>query len=590
MRRQQPEINLAGRSSVEIVVAAENGGDFQRAITRASAVNGTVELRAGQIYAVSATLVIPGNVRIRGYGATIDASAVSAGAIFDVRSARFELLGPKVDGAIVDVVDLNNSPGVERLVVADCEFTNIGAAAACIVNGGKGTFTTAGPDVDRVSIERNRFEDTGFAAVCLNCNYRNVQIRNNVVRRTFRYGFVLGLDLIANQPTMERAIVTENILEEIGDPADAANTACNGILVYGRRVTISNNLIDTVQNLSEADCEGIYTKAIEAEVFGNILHNAGYTEGSITCKGSELGEVGATKPAGYGAQVWGNSITSSGRALINGIITVNSEAHVWGNRIKGAFRGYISHNNEDGLSGASIHDNEIFGDGTGFAATGATGIAVSGECTNVSIRGNRVLNLGQGGVTDRPKCIDIDASIGPLGRVVVEGNILGQLNGVAPARIIDIDASNTIDELVVRGNHLVAPATFGIQVTSTPANITKAWIEDNELDPAITTPVENTTLPFVDAQTKFANNSGFPTENQGIATVAAASTIATVTHGCERTPTRGQVVAVPAENLGTAAKFWVTNITATQFEIRLDAAPGANTNFDWRVDRDAKTL
>lgn len=81
--------------------------------------------------------------------------------------------------------------------------------------------------------------------------------------------------------------------------------------------------------------------------------------------------------------------------------------------------------------------------------------------------------------------------------------------------------------------------------------------------------------------TKVRNNIGYITENSGTATVANATTSIVVNHGLATTPTR---VLLTARLWSNAAKAWVTNLTATQFTINVDADPGTGTAiFDWRA-------
>jgi len=73
--------------------------------------------------------------------------------------------------------------------------------------------------------------------------------------------------------------------------------------------------------------------------------------------------------------------------------------------------------------------------------------------------------------------------------------------------------------------------------------------------------------------------------NRGTTSIAAASTSVTVTHGVDFTPVAGEVWVTPTNNMGAATKFWVTNVTATQFTINVDAAPGVSATFAWAVRR-----
>jgi hypothetical protein len=70
----------------------------------------------------------------------------------------------------------------------------------------------------------------------------------------------------------------------------------------------------------------------------------------------------------------------------------------------------------------------------------------------------------------------------------------------------------------------------------------------------------------------------------GAATVANGATTAVVAHGMSRTPTLRQVSAVATNSLGTAARFWVSAVDATNITITVDADPGATTaTFAWQI-------
>ena len=80
------------------------------------------------------------------------------------------------------------------------------------------------------------------------------------------------------------------------------------------------------------------------------------------------------------------------------------------------------------------------------------------------------------------------------------------------------------------------------------------------------------------------NNIGWVTEANGVATVANGTTSIAVTHGLSSTPALNTISVTPTNSLGTAAKFWISNVTATQFTINVNADPGATTaTFVWSV-------
>jgi hypothetical protein len=88
----------------------------------------------------------------------------------------------------------------------------------------------------------------------------------------------------------------------------------------------------------------------------------------------------------------------------------------------------------------------------------------------------------------------------------------------------------------------------------------------------------------IGANTKIFRNPGFVTEARGSATITSAATSITVTHGLGLTPTLNQIQITPQTSLGSAARFWISNATSTQFTINVDVAPGASISFSWLAD------
>lgn len=87
------------------------------------------------------------------------------------------------------------------------------------------------------------------------------------------------------------------------------------------------------------------------------------------------------------------------------------------------------------------------------------------------------------------------------------------------------------------------------------------------------------TTPFFD------NCPGFPTQASGTATVANGTTSVVVTHGLALTPALKDIVVTPTNNLGNAAKYWISTPTATQFTINVNADPAAGTaTFAWKAE------
>jgi len=91
-----------------------------------------------------------------------------------------------------------------------------------------------------------------------------------------------------------------------------------------------------------------------------------------------------------------------------------------------------------------------------------------------------------------------------------------------------------------------------------------------------------TMLESAGTNTILRNNIGWVTESNGNATVANGTTTIAVNHGLSGTPALNNISVTPTNSLGTAAKFWISGVGATQFTINVNADPGATTaTFAW---------
>ncbi|HEX2613999.1 MAG TPA: glycosyl hydrolase family 28-related protein [Nitrososphaera sp.] len=78
--------------------------------------------------------------------------------------------------------------------------------------------------------------------------------------------------------------------------------------------------------------------------------------------------------------------------------------------------------------------------------------------------------------------------------------------------------------------------------------------------------------------------AAFVTEAHGSASITSGNTSVTVTHGLSMTPTLEQISVTPQTSFGSAAKFWISNPTSTQFTINVDANPAQTVTFGWKAD------
>jgi hypothetical protein len=84
---------------------------------------------------------------------------------------------------------------------------------------------------------------------------------------------------------------------------------------------------------------------------------------------------------------------------------------------------------------------------------------------------------------------------------------------------------------------------------------------------------------------KVVINGGYVTENQGVALIVEGTKSIRVQHGCQYTPSPGDIHVTPASNLSNCTQFWVSNIDSTGFTINLDGNCMSQVDFAWSVDR-----
>jgi len=178
-------------------------------------------------------------------------------------------------------------------------------------------------------------------------------------------------------------------------------------------------------------------------------------------------------------------------------------------------------------------------------------------------------------------CVDAASVDNTFNQIVVRGWVWGAANGQAVTLFGD---RNLFGLLQVSGDAGVIGADSWDFIFNTGA-------ADNILDTAIisghgTGGIHNGgTGNQVGRVVKGTNGINYkPYQNSGTATVSAGATWVDVTHGLAFTPTARNIELVPTNNLGAAAKWWVSNLGATTFRINTDVDPGAGTAaFAWRA-------
>ena len=172
-------------------------------------------------------------------------------------------------------------------------------------------------------------------------------------------------------------------------------------------------------------------------------------------------------------------------------------------------------------------------------------------------------------------------------RCVVTGNVFTGIgdNGNTPASGVHTQFAAT--------NNIISNNVFE---TSANFDRTRSHIREEQIGNSGPNLIEGNTFatlafpPTVAAVesagngTVVRNNIGWTTENNGAAIIASATTSIAVNHGISVTPALNNISVTPTNSLGTATKFWISGVGATQFTINVDVDPGATTaTFAWSI-------
>lgn len=315
-------------------------------------------------------------------------------------------------------------------------------------------------------------------------------------------------------------------------------------------------------------------------VLQNTRHGAGLRMSGMTnvlisgCSFSNNGISGAAFPGDHSFCGDTDYYIVSESSFINSTDTGTAQDGVSYSTVVGnVYRGNVLGVSASSSTSRSSSYNTIAGnviEGTGATAD-ASGIKVSkfgsgvaANITQVSITGNVVRNC------DRSLWVE------QVDRIVINGNVLADAAGTN--RQLALFATvGTINDVSFANNMLYSSTNRGISFSGgTCNNMTAA---DNQFI-SVTTPVGGT----IPGSAVFRHNRGYATESSGSATVPSGSTSVTVTHSLNITPSINNISITPTNNLGSAAKFWVSSPTSSNFTINTDVDPGATTaTFSWHV-------
>jgi hypothetical protein len=239
------------------------------------------------------------------------------------------------------------------------------------------------------------------------------------------------------------------------------------------------------------------------------------------------------------------------------------------------------------MGGSSGTDADCIRDNNGLAAV----------IGNIFTSNNSTSNVGGGGIKSYSNFLRI---IGNQFESIPGGSVilLGNKHIVTNNQFLNIGKgaalANSASGVYTNSNgHIIADNYFNSDGSGTngteafvflDSNTTGNIVCDNQFD----TSNGGSGYPIIKFGTSTTNqirrNVGWTTEASGTASITSGNTSVTVTHGLSVTPTLQQISVTPQTAFGSAAKFWVSTPTSTQFTINVDANPAQTVTFGWRAD------
>jgi parallel beta-helix repeat protein len=220
----------------------------------------------------------------------------------------------------------------------------------------------------------------------------------------------------------------------------------------------------------------------------------------------------------------------------------------------------------------TVYDTSIIGNTIINSAT----YAIENLATRSLINGNNIQNAGisairelgfrtlvSGNMIDEPATALYSITLGNANmyRTIMGNTIFGGILGIR--------LGANVDDTFIQNNVVLGQTTTSIEEG---AGCNNNVINGNTVDHGIT---------VVGANTIVSHNTGFTTENRGVATATGAVNTVTVNHGLAAA---AEIVLVQCNNTG-AGNWTVTSISATQFVITFPYQPATSIwAFYWYVD------
>lgn len=320
------------------------------------------------------------------------------------------------------------------------------------------------------TIDCNR-DTTACAGISYNSPVSNVHIAGNTITAANTLGISIGTNSYTNSLSLTDIHIERNKITDIVRTGITANSTY-GIITYGYRVHIHKNHVEDVDGPSGEDTEGIYIKAVQANICDNTLINAGGNEGSIVLKGNDRGSTSA--PQGWQNIVSRNHIyytdTYTHATNIRAIQVGNSYTLVSDNlveRVAGGPSSMTGLRITGNASHITVTDNQFLGM--------MYGINVSNNDTvskdYLRIVGNYMTQNSDTATSPMCPLIPVDCAYLEFSRNTLIGAGVGyavRIGASNPTTILEVEYYGHTDKLVFEGNTILGfdPASVGwVQLT-----------------------------------------------------------------------------------------------------------------------------
>lgn len=586
---------------------ADNSADISAAITAA---NGLPLYLPPGVLPVENKITVSTNLNMVGQkGQSIISGVDGSGSDYYVFEIADGVTSVRLDGIGFTSADYalyasNSATLIDVFSVKNCSFYDIRHAVGILdtraSNVAAGTPISVG--VKRLEIVDNTFDGLTDGSVIVSARtIEDALVRGNRVTDCSRRWLQLGNNFVPPVTVnLGRYIVANNVINDLFSTGGQETQA---IILYGERASVYGNHIENVRNETYEDCEGVYLKCRNSEVYGNTLKDCM----SITSGGSIT--VKTIDDEDGNMDIHNNIITFSAEPdTIETIGVFSSTA------------GEISHNTiercgKHGIYAADygksikIHGNKITNTSTTLTSVpaAASAICVSTVPTQAT--------FAAGSTEDRIYAFSIEDN--EIWNCKRQGIFVNFVYGDA------IPDLTSIKRNYIR--NVTGSTAYGIQVYSnaaTPNPVPVVEVIDNVFDTmAYAVRLESGSLQASAYKTKlifdgnvtqnfttaftispelgkitYGRNYGQCVTNaSGTATIAAGATDSgTLTSGVSDVGFTGMGLAlqdievIPTSDIGSASKWWVTIVSGANgtFQINTNVAPGGSgATFAWRVSR-----